>query len=157
MRRRDGLAFLIMKRIAACGLWGIIALAGQTKLPDGPGKDSVLKICNDCHAVEVLQGVGKSKEGWAATVDDMVAKGATGSDEEVQQIVEYLARNFGKVNINTATMTDLKEKLDLPVKEAQAILDYRQEHGSFKSWADLKKVPDVDLARLEAKKGKITF
>jgi competence ComEA-like helix-hairpin-helix protein len=43
------------------------------------------------------------------------------------------------------------------VKEAQAILDYRQEHGSFKSWADLKNVPDLDLTKLEAKKSKITF
>jgi competence protein ComEA len=146
-----------MRRLAFCGVWGVISLAGQTKLPDGPGKDSVLKICGDCHAVEILQGIGKSKEGWAATVDDMVAKGATGSDEELQQIVEYLARNFGKVNINTATMKDLKEKLDLAVKDAQAIFDYRQEHGSFKSWADLKKVPDLDLSKLEAKKGKITF
>jgi competence protein ComEA len=141
--------------IAACGLWGIVS--GQTKFPDGPGKDAALKICGQCHPAEVLLGVGKSKEGWSATVDDMVAKGATGSDEELQQIVDYLARNFGKVNINTASPKDLKEKLDLPMKDAQAIFDYREAHGSFKSWADLKNVPDLDIARLEAKKGKITF
>jgi competence ComEA-like helix-hairpin-helix protein len=149
-------------RIGACGIWGIISLAGQTKFPDGPAKASLLKICGECHAVEVLQGIGKSKEGWAATVDDMVAKGASGSDEELQQIVEYLARNFGKstvgkVNINTATVKDIKDKLELPLKEAQAIFDYRQEHGSFKSWADLKRVPDLDTRKLEAKKDKITF
>jgi len=141
--------------IAACSFWGIVS--AQTKLPDGPGKDTVLKICGQCHAVDVLQGLGKSREGWSATVDDMVAKGASGSDEELQQIIEYLARNFGKVNINTATLNELKEKLDLSSKEAQAIFDYREAHGNFKSWADLKKVPDLDITRLEAKKGKIAF
>ena len=137
--------------IVACCAWG------QTKLPDVPGKDAVLKVCGECHGIDVLQGIGKSKEGWAATVDDMVAKGATGSDAELQQIVDYLARNFGKVNINTATSKDLKEKLDLPAKDAQAIVDYREAHGNFKSWVDLKSVPDLDLPRLEAKKGKIAF
>ena len=135
---------------------------GQVKFPDGPGKDAVLEICGQCHAVDVLIGVGKSKQGWSATVDDMVAKGASGSDEELQQIVDYLARNFGKsttgkVNINAATVKDLKEKLDLPTKDAQAIFDYREAHGGFKSWADLKNVPDVDINKLEAKKDKITF
>lgn len=117
----------------------------------------MLKICGQCHAADILLGVGKSRDGWAATVDDMVAKGATGSDEELQEIVTYLSKNFGKVNVNTATLKDLKEKLDLSSKEAQAILDYREAHGTFKSWADLKKVPDVDIARLEAKKDKVAF
>jgi competence ComEA-like helix-hairpin-helix protein len=135
---------------------------GQAKFPDGPGKDAVLKICGQCHAADVLIGVGKSKDGWAATVEDMVAKGASGSDEELQQIVDYLARNFGKsaagkVNVNAASAKDIREKLDLPAKDAQAIFDYREAHGSFKSWADLKNVPDLDSSRLEAKKDKIAF
>jgi len=135
---------------------------GQAKFPDGPGKDAVLKICGQCHAADVLIGVGKGREGWAATVDDMVAKGASGSDEEFQQIVDYLARNFGKsttgkVNINAATVKDLKEKLGLPSKDAQVVFDYREAHGNFKSWGDLKSVPDLDITRLEAKKDKISF
>jgi competence protein ComEA len=136
--------------------------SGQTKFPDGPGKDAVLKVCGQCHPADILLGVGKSREGWAATVDDMVAKGANGTDEELQEIVAYLSKNFGKpaagkVNVNTATRKDLQEKLDFSVKEAQAIVDYREEHGSFKSLADLKKVPDLDVAKLEARKDKIAF
>jgi competence protein ComEA len=136
--------------------------SGQAKFPDGPGKDAVLKVCGQCHAADILLGVGKSRDGWAATVDDMVAKGASGSDEELQDIVAYLSKNFGKstsgkINVNTAPVKDLRERLDLSLKEAQAIIDYREEHGSFKSWADLKKVPDLDITRLEAKKDKIAF
>lgn len=136
--------------------------SGQTQFPDGPGKDAVLRICGQCHPADILLGVGKSRDGWAATVDDMVAKGASGSDEELQEIVAYLSKNFGKstagkININTATLKDLRERLDLSSKEAQAILDYREDHGSFKSWADLKKVPNLDIPKLETKKDKIAF
>jgi competence ComEA-like helix-hairpin-helix protein len=151
-----------MKRLLNSAAGIVLAIltsraSAQTRFPDGAGKDAVLKICGQCHAADILLGVGKSRDGWAATVDDMVAKGATGSDEELQEIVTYLSKNFGKVNVNTATLKDLKEKLDLSSKEAQAILDYREAHGTFKSWADLKKVPDVDIARLEAKKDKVAF
>jgi len=149
--------------------WGGVSLAlsaslafGQTKFPDGPGKDAVLKICGQCHSADILLGVAKGRDGWAATVDDMVAKGASGSDEELQEIIGYLSKNFGKstagkINVNTATAKDLRGALDLSLKDAQAILDYREEHGSFKSWADLKKVPDLDIARLETKKDRISF
>ena len=126
-------------KIEVLGIFGLVLLVpqapGQSKFPDGPGKDAVLKICGQCHPADILLGVGKSRDGWAATVDDMVAKGATGSDEELEEIVTYLSKNFGKsaagkVNINTATLKDLKELLDLSPKEAQAILDYREGHGS---------------------------
>jgi competence protein ComEA len=157
-----------MKRLLSkIGAGTILALltsraSGQAKFPDGPGKDAVLKVCGQCHAADILLGVGKSRDGWAATVDDMVAKGASGSDEELQDIVAYLSKNFGKstsgkINVNTAPVKDLRERLDLSLKEAQAIIDYREEHGSFKSWVDLKKVPDLDISRLEAKKDKIAF
>jgi competence protein ComEA len=152
----------VLPRIGVCVAVLSLRASGQTKFPDGPGKDAVLKVCGQCHPADILLGVGKSREGWAATVDDMVAKGANGSDEELQEIVAYLSKNFGKpgagkVNVNTATRRDLQEKLDFSVKEAQAIVDYREEHGSFKSLADLKKVPDLDVAKLEARKDKIAF
>jgi competence protein ComEA len=162
------IAVFLMKRLLSKIAGGaILALlisraSGQTKFPDGPGKDAVLKVCGQCHPADILVGLGKSRDGWAATVDDMVAKGASGSDEELQEIVAYLSKNFGKstggkINVNTATLKDLRERLDLSLKEAQAIVDYREEHGSFKSWADLRKVPDLDIPRLEAKKDKIAF
>jgi competence protein ComEA len=157
-----------MKRLLSKIAAGIILAlltsraSGQAKFPDGPGKDAVLKVCGQCHAADILLGTGKSRDGWAATVDDMVAKGATGTDEELEEIVAYLSKNFGKsaagkINVNRAAVKDLRERLDLSLKEAQTIVDYREAHGSFKSWADLKKVPDLDITRLEAKKDKIVF
>jgi hypothetical protein len=37
-----------------------------------------------------------TKQHWADQVDDMVSRGAVGSDADVRQVVEYLSRNFAK-------------------------------------------------------------
>ncbi|AYM03030.1 ComEA family DNA-binding protein [Levilactobacillus brevis] len=45
------------------------------------------------------------------------------------------------VNLNTATVTDLQQLTGVGAKKAQKIVDYRTEHGSFQSVADLAQVP----------------
>ena len=153
-----------MKRPWAC--LSLILFApvthAEATFPEGQGKDALLKICGQCHSAKIMLGMTKSKQGWAAMIDDMVERGASGSDEEIEEITDYLNKNFGKstaekINVNTATAKDLGQKLGFSEKEGQAILRYREEHGSIKSWDDLKKVPDLDLSKLEAKKERITF
>lgn len=46
----------------------------------------------------------------------------------------------GKVNLNTATLEQLKELTGVGEKKAQKILEYRQQHGQFKSVEELKNV-----------------
>jgi competence protein ComEA len=41
--------------------------------------------------------------------------------------------------------------------EADAIVQYRQANGKFKSLDDLKKVPNVDASKLAAAAAKISF
>ncbi|HKX30835.1 MAG TPA: helix-hairpin-helix domain-containing protein, partial [Blastocatellia bacterium] len=41
--------------------------------------------------------------------------------------------------------------------QAAAIIQYRAKNGKFKSIEDLKKVPGVDAAKIEAKKDRLTF
>jgi competence protein ComEA len=136
------------------------------ELPDAPGKATVVKICNGCHGAEIVLGRPHSEEGWSAVVTDMVQRGAEGTDDEFDEIVKYLAKNIKagqarasvetKVNVNKATAKAIETGLELTPKEAQAIVEARGK-SAFKTIDDVKKVPGVDAAKIEAKKDKLAF
>jgi competence protein ComEA len=93
----------------------------------------------------------------------MIQRGAQGTDEEFGDVVEYLSTHYsksapgGKVNVNAATAKELVSGLAFTDSQAAAIVKYRDEKGKFKTIADIAKVPGVDAAALEAKKGKLAF
>ena len=87
----------------------------------------------------------------------MVTRGAVASPEEIQIMVDYLAKNFPKLNINKATAKEIEAALDLTAKEAETVVKYRQQHGDFKTWPDLSKIEGVDTKKLETKKDRIIF
>lgn len=61
------------------------------------------------------------------------------------------------MNVNKATAKEIETSLELAAREAEAIVKYRQDHGDFKDWDDLVKVPDIDPKKLEGKKDRISF
>src|SRR5947209_20410836 len=67
------------------------SLGEAQTLPDGKGKELVEKICVNCHGPEVIGSVRKTRERWTATVSDMIGRGASGSDEEFEKIIDYLS------------------------------------------------------------------
>ncbi len=68
----------------------------QDPLPEGEGKKLVVKICTDCHGVEQIVAKKRTKAEWDDVISDMVQKGAVGKDEELDTIVAYLTKNFGR-------------------------------------------------------------
>ena len=77
-------------------------------------------------------------------------------------ILDYLAKNFPAgevppVNVNEATAIQLESRLSLRRSQAAAVIAYRSQNGKFKSIEDLKKVPGVDVEKIEAKKDHIVF
>ena len=130
-------------------------------LPAGKGKELVENTCGSCHGLDVVVAQHASKDGWASIVDYMVSRGATGTPAEIATIVDYLAKNFpaaaAKTNVNKATSMDLQTQLELTAKDADAIVKYRSDHGDFKDWDGLAKVPGIDSAKLTAKKDSIVF
>jgi competence protein ComEA len=62
-----------------------------------------------------------------------------------------------RLNVNKATQIEFESRLSLKRSEARAVIEFRDKNGPFKSLADLKKVPGIDAAKIEAKKGVITF
>jgi len=153
-------------RIAGVALWfcGASSMMAQSlKLPDAPGKEATQKVCGACHGAELMIGRQETRETWGAIVDDMIQRGATGTDDEFFQVVDYLATNFSKtspaikINVNKATAKDLETALRLPTKQAAAIVHQREEKGDFKSIEDLQKVPGIDAAKIAANKNRLAF
>ncbi|MEW5818146.1 MAG: helix-hairpin-helix domain-containing protein [Spirochaetota bacterium] len=50
---------------------------------------------------------------------------------------------FAKVNINTATVAELEALPGVGPSKAEAILQYRKEHGNFKTPEELKNVKGI--------------
>jgi competence protein ComEA len=154
----------VTTRLIAAVFTTLLCSNAQTlKLPDGPGKDVTQKVCGACHAAELVIGRQEERETWGAIVEDMVQRGAQGTDDEMYQVVDYLATHFSKtspvmkINVNKATAKDLQGALRLTDKQAAAIVHQRDEKGAFKSVDELEKVPGVDAAKIEASKNRLAF
>jgi len=140
----------------------LLPAAAQAQFPDGPGKTEMVKLCSGCHEVERSAAMHMDRDGWKNVVDKMVALGAKGTAQEITATIDYLARTLPaeeipRLNVNTATQIEFESRLSLKRSEAAALMQYREKNGPFKSIADLKKVPGIDAAKIEAKKDTITF
>lgn len=149
----------IMKRLVIASVPLLfLATAQAQNLPDGPGKDTFLKICGSCHDALVVVTMHNSKDDWQNTVDDMKGRGADGSDADFKAIVTYLAKYQGpEVNVNKASAQDLVTQLEITAKEADAIVKYRQDKGDFKGWSDLQNVTGLDTKKIEPLKGRLVY
>jgi competence protein ComEA len=134
----------------------------RADIPAGAGKDATVKYCSDCHSIEQAVSLRQGTEEWKATLDKMIGMGATIPDDSVEAILGYLSKHFGAdaplpIRVNKASAVDLESLLLLKRSEAKAIIDYRTEHGDFKSIDDLRKVQGVDFKKIEAKKDLLVF
>jgi competence protein ComEA len=131
-------------------------------LPAGPGKAETEKICGTCHEIDRSISPRQDRAGWQATIDKMVSMGATGTPKEMQLVLDYLATHYpapdvDKLNVNKARQIELESALGLPRSQAAAIIEYRTKNGPFKDLDALKKVPGVDINKIEAKKDRLAF
>ena len=63
-------------------------------LPDGPGRDVMIRVCSQCHDPELAADQQFDKAGWKDLVDKMASKGANATEAEFDQIVTYLSTAF---------------------------------------------------------------
>lgn len=63
----------------------------------------------------------------------------------------------GTININTATLEELQTIKGIGKKKAEAILQYRKEHGAFRTKEELLQVKGIGKKALEAIESQVTF
>ena len=147
--------------LSCFALTTFVAVAPAQTLPDGPGKETLLKLCSTCHEPARAVTRHQSRDGWQVEITKMKGLGAKGTDDEFARVLDYLAKNFPPaeflVNINTATEVELEVALQITHQEARAILRYKDTNGEYQSVDDLKKVPGVDGKKIDANKDRVSI
>ena len=156
------ISLLLLASSLASVCWG-------QDLPPGEGRETLQKVCTQCHDIESIPRLRYSREDWSNLVYSMKDMGADATGPELEQIVDYLAKNFGKggataaaqkVNVNSATAKEIETGLGVSTKDAELIVAYRAKNGNFKDIDGLLKVDGVeaaDNAKIQAAKDKIAF
>lgn len=152
---------VVFSRVIALPL-AVAAGSMWAQLPEGSGKAETERICKQCHELERSISLRQDRAGWQTTMDKMIVLGAVGTPKEFQAVLEYLVKNYPaddvpRINVNQATSIELESGLTLRRSQAAAVIEYRTRNGPFKSIEDLKKVPGLDAARIEAKKDRLVF
>ena len=132
-------------------------MAQAQDLPEGKGKDVVEEVCGACHGTDLVSSRRATKEGWSYIVDDMVSRGASATNDQIKTINDYLAKNFGQVNVNKAASDEIARVLEVTPAQADAIVKYRMDHGDFKTLDDVNKVPGLETAKLDTKKDRLAY
>ena len=74
-------------------LFGAAAAMGQ-QLPDGPGKDTTMRLCSGCHNADIVSQHRQGRDEWNAEIQKMIAAGAQGTPAQFTEVLTYLASNF---------------------------------------------------------------
>ncbi len=161
--RSARLALLALMTVFFIGGYWLQPSAGQTRpMPEGPGKVETQKFCSMCHDLDKSLSLKQDRAGWRITVDKMVAFGMKAKDEEIITVIDYLSRSYPaddvpRLKVNEAEAIDFESILAIKRSQASAIIQYREKNGKFKTIEDLKKVPGIDPAKIEAKKDRLIF
>jgi hypothetical protein len=81
--------------IAMLGSAATAAQAGTNVFPEAPQRELVVRACAACHAPEQVVAKRHTPQEWDDIIAKMIDRGAVASEEEQQQILEYLVKFFG--------------------------------------------------------------
>lgn len=156
MKNVASISVLILSASLAPAAWA-------QDFPPGEGRDTLKKVCTQCHDIDSIPRLRYSRSDWANLVFSMKDMGADATGAEMDQIIDYLTKNFGKgdevkkTNVNSASAKEIEEALGFTTKESEAIVLYRMKNGNYKDLDTIKKVDGVDASKVESAKAKIEF
>ena len=133
--------------------------ASQAASPDSDAAreaQSIKTVCGHCHNLELVLNTPRSYDAWHDTVQKMIDHGAKGTDDQLDDVMDYLHRTVTTIDVNSADADELEIILNVPEKTAQAILS-RRNTKKFTGVADLKTIPGIDAATVDSKARMIFF
>jgi hypothetical protein len=120
-------------------------------------QQSLKDVCGSkCHPLDLFAGAPRDYESWHATVQKMIDRGADASEEQLQDIMDYLHRTLTTVNVNSASVSELQFALGLGPEVAQAIVARRAQRR-FAGLADLQSVAGSTGALLASLSARLLY
>ena len=130
--------------------------AGQPEARPAPPPEFT-KVCVRCHASDKVVEGRRYPAQWDQVIEQMVARGATGTDAEFDVVYDYLVAQYGRVAINTAPADEIAQVLHLEQSAAETIIQHRRKNGAFADFEALAAVPGVPVEALEKLRDAIVF
>jgi hypothetical protein len=143
---------------------GLVAVRAADTAPPAAEQDPILAqegvslqaVCGKCHSLQIVMDTPMSYDAWHDTVQKMIDRGAVGTDEQLEDIMDYLHRTMTTINVNTADVDELAIVLDVSDSIARAIVTRRGER-KFSDLADLKSIQGIDASAMDARARLIFF
>jgi competence protein ComEA len=117
---------------------------------------AVITVCARCHDMQIVMDTPKSMDAWQVTMQKMVDLGAKGTDQQYDDIMDFLHRTITTIDVNSADLDELEIVLNASEPTAQAIVARRQTK-KFTGLADLKSIPGIDASTVDSKARLIFF
>jgi len=137
--------------------------AAGLKLPDGSGKEVILKACSACHIPDSFVNYRHTPDEWQSIIARMSQRVAASTTKaDIENVLKYLTVNFpktedsSKVNMNKASAKDI-QAVGFTPEEAEAIVSFRQAHGDFREWGEMLVIYGVDGRKVDALKDRMSF
>ena len=145
-----------LPKAAAVGLVLSLVGSGASAQDRDPNRPAVDAVCGRCHGAAQFMDRPRSWERWNDVFHEMTRIGATGTEEQLEQVTSYFLDHLTTLSVNTATGEELAWVLGVSDEVAQSIIARRKQQP-FKDLAQLSAVPGVKRERLERLKARIAF
>lgn len=148
---------------ALLGGWLLLVLPVRPALGQQPASEAttpeaaVVKVCAGCHGMQLVTDTPRDYDAWHDTVQKMIDRGARGTPDEFDLVMDYLFQNMTPIDVNHADAESLMAVLHTSQTAADTIVA-RRTARPFKDLAELEgAIQGLDKTLLDAKKRMIFF